>query len=393
MQKRRYGQVFSGDDEEDGEIRRGEGSEGEDPKKVRVGGLQEPDDGEAAEEEKEEEGEEARWRARDAEAPRNPWGRGLQEVESRKADSGKDEKRDDAQEDIKTVISDENKLSNGISDNESASSTPDILSREESPGPTIAEIPRSHPSEASEIHVALEKLGALTGDVHRVRWLEKLVQGFRLVGSLEENVSLDNGKKARESFSWPDSALPMIVALEKTVHEALGSDFRKYNQKMRKLDFNFKRNALLTRRFLKGELEPKVILNMTPEELKMADARCSRCAERKVGVVEIIHAGGSGDRYQLECASCGHTWSASIDDVSSLTIDSPRAVGNVGAAPWATAKFEDVERKLLSPHEAGKSSIDLPQREVEPYIPVLETRRSLDKWNPEDVPDSATLAG
>ncbi|CAA6655954.1 unnamed protein product [Spirodela intermedia] len=325
MQKRRYGQVFSGDDEEDGEIRRGEGSEGEDPKKVRVGGLQEADDGEAEEEEKKKR------------APRNPQGGGLQEVESRKADSGKDEKRDGAQEDIRRT--------------------------------TIAETPRSHPSEASEIHVALEKLGALTGDVHRVRCWRNL---FKVFGSL-----------ARESFSWPDSALPVIVALEKTVHEALGSDFRKYNQKMRKLDFNFKRNALLTRRFLKGELEPKVILNMTPEELKMADARCSRCAERKVGVVEIIHAGGSGDRYQLECASCGHTWSASIDDVSSLTIDSPSAVGNVGAAPWATAKFEDVERKLLSPHEAG----------IEPYIPVLETRRSLDKWNPEDVPDSATLAG
>lgn len=189
MQKRRFGQVFLGDEEEDGEIRPGEGSEGEDPKKAREANDGEPE---------EEENEEARVRAQDAEVPRNPSGGGLQEVESGEADSGRDEKRDGAQEDIETVIPDENRLSNGLSDDENASSTPDFLSREESPGPTTAETPRSHPSEASEIHVALEKLGALTGDVHRVRWLEKLVQGFRFVGSLEENLSLENGKKVSE---------------------------------------------------------------------------------------------------------------------------------------------------------------------------------------------------
>lgn len=30
---------------------------------------------------------------------------------------------------------------------------------------------------------------------------------------------------------------------------------------------------------------------------QMTDARCSRCTEKKVGVVDIIHAGGHGDRY------------------------------------------------------------------------------------------------
>lgn len=31
----------------------------------------------------------------------------------------------------------------------------------------------------------------------------------------------------------------------------------------------------------------------------MTDARCSRCTEKKVGVADIIQAGGHGDRYQV----------------------------------------------------------------------------------------------
>lgn len=33
---------------------------------------------------------------------------------------------------------------------------------------------------------------------------------------------------------------------------------------------------------------------------QMTDARCSRCMEKKVGVADIIQAGGLGDRYQVE---------------------------------------------------------------------------------------------
>lgn len=47
-----------------------------------------------------------------------------------------------------------------------------------------------------------------------------------------------------ESLIWPDIAVSAITALEKTVHEALGSDFQKYNQKMRQLDFNLKVRVL-----------------------------------------------------------------------------------------------------------------------------------------------------
>lgn len=41
-------------------------------------------------------------------------------------------------------------------------------------------------------------------------------------------------------FRWPDSAVTAVVSLEKVAHEALSSDFQKYNQKMRQLTFNLK---------------------------------------------------------------------------------------------------------------------------------------------------------
>jgi hypothetical protein len=39
---------------------------------------------------------------------------------------------------------------------------------------------------------------------------------------------------------WPDAAVSAIVSLEKASHEALSTDFQKYNQKLRQLDFNLK---------------------------------------------------------------------------------------------------------------------------------------------------------
>uniref|UniRef100_A0A1D1Y1U5 Protein polybromo-1 n=1 Tax=Anthurium amnicola TaxID=1678845 RepID=A0A1D1Y1U5_9ARAE len=206
-----------------------------------------------------------------------------------------------------------------------------------------AETPGSCTSEASEFYVALTNFKALTGDTYRDKWLEKLLQGIQFVCNSKDNGSVVDREKRTDTASnapngaetangsqekktnngenliWPDVAVPAITALEKAAHEALGSDFQKYNQKMRQLDFNLKNNALLARRLLKKELEPSVVLNMTPKELKdgwtadektiqepeqsqyiqMTDARCSRCMERKVGVADIIHAGGSGDRYQI----------------------------------------------------------------------------------------------
>ncbi|KAF8380247.1 hypothetical protein HHK36_027730 [Tetracentron sinense] len=312
-----------------------------------------------------------------------------------------------------------------------------------------AETPGSCAGNASEFYTILENFKALTGETHRDKWLEKLLQGIQFVCDSKEKVltddkekggsvgidhasgnnhtktadnSQENSPKGDGSIRWPDAAVPAITALEQVSHEALGYDFQKYNQKMRQLVFNLKlkcslntiklvlktsnldillqNNARLARRLLKGELEPSKILNMSPNELKdgltaeetatkepeesermqMTDARCSRCTEKKVGLTDIIQAGGLGDRYQLECIACGNTWYASRDEASTLTIDGPSSVRSVGTAPWATAKFEDVEKTLVSPREsekpAEKAAADIIKKTTAPYIPVLDTQKS-----------------
>ncbi|PKI50962.1 hypothetical protein CRG98_028692 [Punica granatum] len=274
-----------------------------------------------------------------------------------------------------------------------------------------AETPGSCLNSASEHVAILAKFNALTGDTHRDKCLEKLLQGVqyvcnpegsknegdkRLVGSTG---SVEKETKDNKRLVWPDDAVSAVTALEKASHDALSSDSQKYNQKLRQLVFNLKNNAVLARRLLNGELEPAKILNMSPTELKegltaeetatkepeesnqmqMTDCICSRCREFKVGVRDIIHA-GHGDRYQLECTSCGHSWYASRDAVSMLTIDGPGAATSVGAAPWATAKFENVEKQLASPRgESGKPSAanDAFKKGSEPFMPVLERQKSM----------------
>uniref|UniRef100_A0A1D1ZLX8 Protein polybromo-1 n=1 Tax=Anthurium amnicola TaxID=1678845 RepID=A0A1D1ZLX8_9ARAE len=236
---------------------------------------------------------------------------------------------------------------------------------------------------ASEVYLILKDFQVLTGDGSRDWWLDKLLHGIQFVCHLRGSASVEGrvmnsgsayeisnvsavidesenmASNASEHIVWPDDAVPVVAALEKAVHEALCSDFHKYNQKMRQLVFNLKNNGILAKRLLKKELEPSVILNMDPSELKdgftanekrtqepeqsriiqMTDALCSRCTKKKAGVVEIVHTGRSGDRYQLECLGCGHTWYASRDAISSWTTDSPSDAGNVSSAP-ATAKSE-----------------------------------------------------
>lgn len=92
---------------------------------------------------------------------------------------------------------------------------------------------------------------------------------------------------------------------------------------------------------------------------------------------------------QLECIACGHTWYASRDAISSLTIDTPSVAGNVGTAPWATAKFDAVEKSLVSPRESEKPTSDLLQKSTVAYMPVLETQRSFNRTKTEDVSASA----
>ncbi|CAJ1937432.1 unnamed protein product [Sphenostylis stenocarpa] len=285
------------------------------------------------------------------------------------------------------------------------------------------ETPGSCANNASEHYRILVDFNALTGDTHRDKCLEKLLQSVQFMFNSDDSIKKDdkgndnsdainNGNNDKnsevandckdkvqeisKSFVWPDVAVPAVVALEKASHDTFSSDYQKYNQKLRQLVFNLKNNAILARRLLNGELEPSKILNMTPNELKegltaeetnkkepdesqqmqMTGARCRRCSECKVGLRDIIHA-GHGDRYQLECISCGHSWFASRDEVSDLTIDASDSKRSVGTAPWATAKFEDVEKKLVSPRESEKN--DILKKTSEAYMPVLDAQKSFGK--------------
>ncbi|GAB4834414.1 hypothetical protein Ancab_032668 [Ancistrocladus abbreviatus] len=300
------------------------------------------------------------------------------------------------------------------------------VSREDE-GPTRSdqhlktETPGSCANTASKYYAILADFKVLTKETQRDKWLERLLQGVEYVCMNSENVpgddkdaggsdgfnpsegdkcsndALEKGVKGGSQLTWPESAVSAVVALEKASHEMLSSDFTKYNQKLRQLVFNLKNNAVLARRLLNRELESLKILNMAPNELKegltaeeiarnkpeesarmqMTDARCKRCTEKKVGLVDIIQA-GHGDRYQLECIACGNMWYASRDEAAMLTIDGPSSATNVGTAPWATAKFENVEKKkLVSPRESEKT--DVLKKSTEAYMPVLETQKSSNK--------------
>ncbi|GJW54122.1 bromo adjacent homology domain-containing protein [Tanacetum coccineum] len=210
----------------------------------------------------------------------------------------------------------------------------DITTR---PGPlSRAETPGSCNSNPSEYYNILVKFDVVSGDQHRDKWLEKLLESVQfvcnnadgtpsVVKENKDNNNPPNGSEDKISDNglgspplWPDDAVRAVAALEQASHESLSSDYQKYNQKMRQLCFNLKKNAQLACRLLKGELEPLKILNMSPNELKegltaeeiaskepeedaqvqMTDARCKRCTEKKVRLIEIISA-GHVDRYQV----------------------------------------------------------------------------------------------
>ncbi|XP_020550682.1 uncharacterized protein LOC105164231 isoform X1 [Sesamum indicum] len=286
-----------------------------------------------------------------------------------------------------------------------------------------AETPGSAGGIASEYYTILSNFKLLTGETQRDKWLEKLLQSIQFVcapvpsqqNDVEEhsdNKNQNHGNESHDkiqngggSFDWPDAAVPVVAALENAAHDTLSADFQKYNQKMRQLAFNLKSNAVLARRFLNKELDPAQILNMSPNELKegltaeelasrqpeesgrmqMTDARCKRCMEKQVGLIDIIQT-GHGDRYQLECVACGNTWYASRDDAAALTIEGPSSGKTVGTAPLATAKFEDVEKNLVSPRGAERGANDVLKKTTEAFVPVLENQRSFNKTRAEETP-------
>lgn len=88
---------------------------------------------------------------------------------------------------------------------------------------------------------------------------------------------------------------------------------------------------------------------------------------------------------QLECIACGNAWYASRDEAASLTIDGPNFARSVGTEPLATAKFEDVEKKLTSPRRSDKGGAsDILKKSTEAYMPVLDSQRSFNKIKAED---------
>ncbi|CAA0820498.1 bromo-adjacent homology (BAH) domain-containing protein [Striga hermonthica] len=256
-----------------------------------------------------------------------------------------------------------------------------------------AQTPGSACETSSEYSLILSNLKLLTGETQRDKRLEKLFESIQCVCTADgkqkderqqngNKISSSDDKshdKADTSADWPNTAAHAVAALEKAAHEAFSADFQKYNQKMRQLAFNLKSNGVLARRLLNKELEPAQILNMSPNELKegltaeeivsrqpeepghiqMTDARCSRCSLKQVALVEVFQT-GHGDRYKLECVPCGYSWFASGYDAATLTIEAPSSAKAVGTAPLATAKFENVEKNLVSPR-GGESERETKQ--------------------------------
>lgn len=87
----------------------------------------------------------------------------------------------------------------------------------------------------------------------------------------------------------------------------------------------------------------------------------------------------------MQCSACGNTWWASRDDASQLTIE-PSSTKSVGSsAPLATAKFDDIEKNLISPRGAAdKGGADVVKKTGEASAPVLDTQRSFNKSRPEE---------
>lgn len=67
-----------------------------------------------------------------------------------------------------------------------------------------------------------------------------------------------------------------------------------------------------------------------------------------------------------------------------LTIGALDSKRTIGTAPWATAKFEDVQKKLVSPRVSENSADDIIRKRSESYIPVVEAQKSFGKPRKDD---------
>uniref|UniRef100_A0A0E0C316 BAH domain-containing protein n=1 Tax=Oryza meridionalis TaxID=40149 RepID=A0A0E0C316_9ORYZ len=245
-------------------------------------------------------------------------------------------------------------------------------------------------------YATLVKYKAVTGDQYRDRWLDKLVDTIPLTskesarashadpgGATKSSTNGSSAKEDNEKSYSPDVIVSIMASLERSTYEALGSDFQKYNQKLRQLLFNIKNSPVLRNRLMNKELDPPVLLTMSPDELKVGLTAAERTSEPE-----------ESRKLQLECNACGHSWFSSRDAITTLTVDTPTSAGgNVGTAPWATAKFDVMEKQLTSPrdHQPDKPLADALHKSTAPYMPTLEKQKSFGKHKPDE-PSSAPAA-
>lgn len=57
---------------------------------------------------------------------------------------------------------------------------------------------------------------------------------------------------------------------------------------------------------------------------------------------------------------------------------------SVGTEPLATAKFEDIEKQLVSPRSNDRGASDVLKKSTEVYMPILDKQRSFNKTKSEE---------
>ncbi|XP_024541990.1 uncharacterized protein LOC9663265 isoform X1 [Selaginella moellendorffii] len=251
---------------------------------------------------------------------------------------------------------------------------------EEVETPSVAKVEAVTPGADGDVNAMLRQMNVLTGNIKRDRWLEKIMSSIKSFYMTTQQEGSEAAGEKDPQFT-PEQAVSAVSSLETAAYEAL--DERKFNLKMRSLEYNLRNGPVLARRLLAKELQALTVVNMTPSELKdgmtaaeksaqepeqpqtvqMADVRCALCGEPQVGVKDIINA-PHGDRYQLECLKCGHSWYSARDSISSLTIGTVNPSPTVGIAPWATSKFEEVQKKI-GVNEKGKEKEKEKEKESE----------------------------
>ncbi|EFJ34014.1 hypothetical protein SELMODRAFT_167230, partial [Selaginella moellendorffii] len=178
---------------------------------------------------------------------------------------------------------------------------------EEVETPSVAKVEAVTPGADGDVNAMLRQMNVLTGNIKRDRWLEKIMSSIKSFYMTTQQEGSEAAGEKDPQFT-PEQAVSAVSSLETAAYEAL--DERKFNLKMRSLEYNLRNGPVLARRLLAKELQALTVVNMTPSELKdgmtaaeksaqepeqpqtvqMADVRCALCGEPQVGVKDIINA-------------------------------------------------------------------------------------------------------